>query len=99
MEKITQGDIHTNVETALANVVEKMDNTAIFEFTAENAQGQEVQPQGNLSVTFAIPAHLSENNLKMFYVSVAGEKAPTCWPMWWLTPRMEATCPRPETTA
>ncbi len=74
VEKISQGDIFTNVETALANVVEKMDNTAIFEFTAENAQGQKVQPQGNLSVTFAIPSNLSENNLKMFYVSVTGEK-------------------------
>ena len=73
VEKITQGTIYDTVEKALADVVEKMDNTAIFEFTAKNAQGATVQPDGTLSVTFDIPKNLTTSNLKMFYVSEDGE--------------------------
>ncbi len=72
VEKITQGAIYDTVKKALEKVVTKMDNTAIFEFTAAK-DGKPVQPGGALSVTFNIPKNLSASNLKMFYVSEDGK--------------------------
>lgn len=73
VEKITQGAIYDTVKKALEKVVTKMEQTAIFEFTAKNAQGATVQPNGTLSVTFDIPETLTTSNLKMFYVSEDGK--------------------------
>lgn len=72
VEKITQGTIYDTVKKALEKVVAKMDNTAIFEFTATK-DGAVVQPDGTLSVTFDIPKDLTATNLKMFYVSQNGK--------------------------
>ena len=72
VEKITQGTIYDTVKKALEKVVAKMDNTAIFEFTATK-DGKPVQPGGSLSVTFDIPKNLTASNLKMFYVSEDGK--------------------------
>ena len=72
VEKVTQGQTYETVKKALETVVTKMDNTAIFEFTATK-DGKAVQPGGALSVTFDIPKNLSASNLKMFYVSEDGK--------------------------
>lgn len=72
VENITQGAIYDSVTKALAQVVDKMDHTAIFEFTATR-DGKAVQPDGALSVTFGIPQNLTADHLKLFYVSEDGK--------------------------
>ena len=72
VERITQGAIYDSVTKALAQVVDKMDHTAIFEFTATR-DGKAVQPDGALSVTFGIPQNLTADHLKLFYVSEDGK--------------------------
>lgn len=72
VERITQGTTYDSVTKALAQVVAELDNAAILEFTATR-DGKVVQPDGALSVTFAIPQNLSPDHLKLFYVSEDGK--------------------------
>ncbi len=45
----------------------------VFDITAQNA-GNAVQPNGKVTVTFAIPPALSAENLKLYYVAEDGTK-------------------------
>lgn len=72
VEKITQGETYEAVKKALAQAGATMDGAAVLEFTATK-DGKPVQPDGALSVTFAIPEGLTASNLKLFYVSPDGK--------------------------
>ena len=72
VEKVTQGETYEAVKKALAQAGATMDGAAVLEFTATK-DGKPVQPDGALSVTFAIPEGLTASNLKLFYVSPDGK--------------------------
>ena len=73
VESVTGGNIYTTVEKALKGVVADMKDTAILEITA-TLDGKSVQPDGNVTITFQIPQHLSVDHLKLYYVAENGEK-------------------------
>ena len=73
VESVTAGNIYTTVEKALKGVVADMKDTAILEITA-TLDGKSVQPDGNVTITFQIPQHLSVDHLKLYYVAENGEK-------------------------
>ncbi|MBM6896571.1 hypothetical protein H9X86_04185 [Pseudoflavonifractor capillosus] len=73
VESVTAGNIYTTVEKALKGVVADMKDTAILEITA-TLDGKSVQPDGNVTMTFQIPQHLSVDHLKLYYVAENGEK-------------------------
>ena len=72
VESVTQGEIYNTVKEALKGVVADMKNTAILDITA-TLNGKPVQPSAPVQMTFAIPRHLSADNLKLFYVSDDGK--------------------------
>ena len=72
VESVTQGVIFDTVKEALKDVVSDMKHTAILDITA-TLDGKAVQPDGKVQMTFAIPEHLSADNLKLFYVSDDGK--------------------------
>ena len=72
---VATDEIYIRVEEALEELVDSMEQVAIFEFTATKG-GEPVQPEEgkSVSVTFAIPDSLTANNLKLYYVAVNGVK-------------------------
>ena len=72
VESVTQGEIFNTVKEALKGVVADMKHTAILDITA-TLNGKLVQPSAPVQMTFAIPQHLSADNLKLFYVSDDGK--------------------------
>ena len=72
VESVAEGEIYTTVEQALEGVVADMKHTAILDITA-TLNGTPVQPSAPVQMTFAIPQHLSADNLKLFYVSDDGK--------------------------
>ena len=72
VESVTQGEIFNTVKEALKGVVADMKHTAILDITAA-LNGKPVQPSAPVQMTFAIPQHLSADNLKLFYVSDDGK--------------------------
>ena len=72
VESVTQGEIFDTVKEALKGVVADMKHTAILDITA-TLNGKPVQPSAPVQMTFAIPQHLSADNLKLFYVSDDGK--------------------------
>ena len=72
VESVTQGEIFNTVKEALKGVVADMKHTAILDITA-TLNGKPVQPSAPVQMTFAIPQHLSADNLKLFYVSDDGK--------------------------
>ena len=70
--RVEDGETYTAVEQALKGVVADMKHTAILDITA-TLNGKLVQPSAPVQMTFAIPQHLSADNLKLFYVSDDGK--------------------------
>ena len=70
--RVEDGETYTAVEQALKGVVADMKHTAILDITA-TLNGKPVQPSAPVQMTFAIPQHLSADNLKLFYVSDDGK--------------------------
>lgn len=67
VESIASGEIYERVEKALSNIA-VADKIAVFEFSATKDNAT-VQPNGKVKVSFDLPANLSADNLKMFYVT------------------------------
>ena len=72
VEHITEGDIYDRVEEALDGLPIVMDSVVIYEFTA-TLDGEAVQPQEMVAVTFQIPQGMNPDYLKLYYVSETGE--------------------------
>ena len=70
--RVEDGETYAAVEQALKGVVADMKHTAILDITA-TLNGKPVQPSAPVQMTFAIPQHLSADNLKLFYVSDDGK--------------------------
>ena len=70
--RVEDGGTYAAVEQALKGVVADMKHTAILDITA-TLSGKPVQPSAPVQMTFAIPQHLSADNLKLFYVSDDGK--------------------------
>ena len=73
VDPIETGDIYARVEQSLKKLVSDMSHVTILEFTATR-DGKPVQPTRAMQVTFQIPANLSADNLKMFYVAEDGSR-------------------------
>ena len=71
-KKLENGEMFDTAKKALKDILDG-DKMAAFDFTA-TANDAAVQPNGKVKVTFAIPSHLSTENLKLFYISESGEK-------------------------
>ena len=67
VENVSKGEIFERAEKSLSNVAEK-GKIAVFEFSATKDNAT-VQPNGKVKVSFDLPANLSADNLKMFYVT------------------------------
>lgn len=72
VEHITEGDIYDRVEEALDGLPIVMDSVVIYEFNA-TLDGEAVQPQEMVAVTFQIPQGMNPDYLKLYYVSETGE--------------------------
>ena len=72
VEHITEGDIYDRVEEALDGLPIVMDSVVIYEFNA-TLDGEAVQPQEMVAVTFQIPQGMNPDYLKLYYVSDTGE--------------------------
>lgn len=72
VEHITEGDIYDRVEEALDGLPIVMDSVVIYEFNA-TLDGEAVQPQEMVAVTFQIPQGVNPDYLKLYYVSDTGE--------------------------
>ena len=72
VEHITEGDIYDRVEEALDGLPIVMDSVVIYEFNA-TLDGEAVQPQEMVAVTFQIPQGVNPDYLKLYYVSETGE--------------------------
>lgn len=71
VESVQKGEIFERAQKSLSKIAVK-DKIAVFEFTA-TADNAVVQPDGKVKVTFDLPANLSAENLKMFYVAEDGK--------------------------
>ena len=67
---VESGAVYDAAKKAMSNVTQKF---VVFDINALK-DGAAVQPNGKVKVTFPIPATLSPDNLKLFYVSADGKK-------------------------